>query len=825
MAVTQEEQSDIQVRKILGPDAYKLLHGEDEIIRERTTAREAFNDAITQFVGERLQQPTFVNKKAPPFDILDALAKEQGIAHLKELYVAAIREERNSRDYKNAVFLKSIEVYQGGDFEQQRVILIAGPSGVGKSSVRAELVNAITKGTLTNVNPENIDERSHHLVVSVDGGIEREVSKVRDRMNKAAIKLGYAGIENLEEVTLNATKGTPKLKINIENAADAAMLHLMIPTTHPAKDLDNHMGPDSTKEVSYVNVHGKRSIVRKLSRERSFAKLGTRFDSIDNMTRVPESKKPGKRLSFELGTRRARAGEQEYAKRQRERGKEPVVFEVKKDLMFAKLIKNQHGEPIRWERCKANDPAGKLMTERQFQGWEKVQKSPELQKQYKYIDTWIEDSKNKTKNLKIAHALTSALIKQKPIPNTYEFSARSSDIPTLQTPTALQDGYEDIRIALSSVVFSKESNQQLLKDLKRSTTYNQFKKGQEGQEKLLKTFSENPKANGLHQGLWADVTKTMVKNFEIKTPKGVPCPHLFPDLTTIKQEYFEENGIYTHSYDTYIFPTANDANDIEKTNDRLQRIRELRLAIRNNQATSLQQKELAELYKHAIHLKASVSIDTNNPPDKPSEANINIQITPGALIAKHFTYKFPQNDIPGISTPKQPTSLLSTARKWLSKKTPKETPEEPISRTFPPNGHAAHTEKSINKITPQGALFLTDAEVKNIEVQIEGLAKLETAPLEKNPTKRQLLSIEGRDPIAAVKKCPQLQATSYILEIPKMEKAEEYAQELLSKCDKTTNITGVTINGAKIDDATFRSWLPEVARQKSAPENLHTLFK
>lgn len=887
------KKSDESVQKILGKEGYTRLHGEAEP-EESITARKLFIEAISQLAGDKLLKPTVVTLEAQP---LDTIAKAHGVPNLKKLYEDAIREERESRAYKNAAFLKSTEVYEGGNFEQQRVILIAGPSGVGKSSVRAELVRTISQGTLDkSADSAAINPDTHHLVVSVDGGIEREVSYVRDLMNKASLKLGYAGVEDLEEITTNATKGSTKLKKHIEAAADAAKLNLVIPTTHPSDDLDHHMQPNATKDVSFVNVAGNKDVVKTIAHRRAFAKKNTSYGPIDNMihegdetTKIPESKKPGNPLSFAFGTQQARAGEQDYIKRQLQRGKKPDVLHVQKDLVRVTLVKTMNGVPVDWRLWKAGDPAPEIMTARQLQAW----KDP--RQRSLYAKEWAEKPENIGKAAKLIPAedwpkassitpekekteLTRELITRKGIqppvkiektkkdilapiktafskPKTYEISARSSDV-SLKDKTV--DGFEDVRIALSSVVSPKESNEQVRKDLLRSTNYTDEKTTKEQKDQLKKDFVENPKAYGLHQGLWADVMNTFTKNFNVTTPEGTPCPLFLVDSTTQELKYIAENGIYAHTYDVHFFPATFE--DPEKAKAQTERIKAIKLDIDNNIATPEQHKELADIYKKAVHITASVSIDTRHPDN---EAQIKIQITPGADCACAYTNK--RGTIPGISTPQ--SSFLSSPRKWLSKKmaerqeraqTTVATPEppkdishptpsatasqsvspptnhEPVSRKFPPERHLSAPAKPVDKITPTEKVLFTPEKVNQINQQIKGLAELEMAPTTKGDPTSQLLHIKGRDPIGAVEKCPELQKIDYVLEISALnteegqKQAKEHAQTLLKTCDHTkVHVTGVKINGVPIDKVQFQSWLSGALKAKSEvsgiPPAHHTL--
>lgn len=409
------QNSRARAMDILSPEIYyNVLHRKKE--KNDTTARVNFMKALVELGGDTLTKPTEVIQKE---QTLKKIGKERGATFdLVTLYKEAIKEERESSDYINAAFLKSVEVYAGGDFNKQQVVLIAGPSGVGKSKVRSEVIQKITHGKLDeNANPAHINKSTHHLVVFVDGGIEREISQVRDLMNKTAIKLGYAGVEDLEELSTSATSGG-KLKKSIEDAADEARLHLVIPTTDPSGSLKKYMKRDST-EVAYVSIAGNKETVAQTSHNRAFAKIGDSFAPLDQMSKgpqpkqpgviggetyapLPESKKPGFSLSlgpvdigsFDFGTNRAKAGEDEYLEKQLEKQKQgaraPVVLHVQKDLVFINVLaKASSDQAPKMEQM--------LLTRRQLEAWKKAgskgSTKEDIQKQLKTIDPKSELSK------------------------------------------------------------------------------------------------------------------------------------------------------------------------------------------------------------------------------------------------------------------------------------------------------------------------------------------------------------------------------------------------------------------------------------------------
>jgi hypothetical protein len=386
-------QSERRVQTILGAEAYGKLHNKvKESDSQGSEARKVFMKALVKIGGDKLTQTTTVENKE---QTLKTIGNNHGVPNLVKLYKDAIEEERKSENYVNAAFLKSIQVYSGGDFNKQQVIIIAGPSGVGKSKVRSELVHKITQGTLDeNTDPAKINKKTQHLVVFVDGGIERETSQIRDLMNKTALKLGYAGIEDLEKITTSASTES-KVKKFIEKVStdpalgdlnlDLPILHLVIPTTHPSSDLKQYMKSDSVSEVSYVSVLGNKDAVAYTSDTRAFSKTGVSFppiDKIDENIRLPESKKPGNIVSFDTGTYLAKAGEDKYIEKQLKKQKKygakaPVVLRVTKDLVVINAL-NEDNQLVKM-----------LITQRQYDAW-KTAKTPGTYRNE--IELWLQNN-------------------------------------------------------------------------------------------------------------------------------------------------------------------------------------------------------------------------------------------------------------------------------------------------------------------------------------------------------------------------------------------------------------------------------------------------
>lgn len=164
--------------------------------------------------------PNSKEKKVEPKTItMEALLGKKGLKN----YQKAIKEEYDSKEFKRAVFVESTKHYEGPTWKDRLVLWIGGPSASGKSFLRDSIVDHVSQKLPTN--PESKNEGN--FVVSVDGGIEREMSQVRQLVLQLALLKGYQGISDLEEKT-----NVKKIKSSIQKAAlTTPNLHLVIPAT------------------------------------------------------------------------------------------------------------------------------------------------------------------------------------------------------------------------------------------------------------------------------------------------------------------------------------------------------------------------------------------------------------------------------------------------------------------------------------------------------------------------------------------------------------------------------------------------------------------
>lgn len=112
-----------------------------------------------------------------------------------ELYLLALEEEINSVEYMNALLHASTECYTGPQWLERPVVIIAGPSGSGKSSVGEAMISEMPHyiAVSTDTTP------TFNRIRFVDGGIARDISQIRKATIKLITNYGYTGFFDLHE--------------------------------------------------------------------------------------------------------------------------------------------------------------------------------------------------------------------------------------------------------------------------------------------------------------------------------------------------------------------------------------------------------------------------------------------------------------------------------------------------------------------------------------------------------------------------------------------------------------------------------------------------
>ncbi|MDB2614006.1 hypothetical protein N9Y92_02480 [Chlamydiales bacterium] len=169
-----------------------------------------------------------------------------GDTDLLDAYKEAVAEERNSVEFREAVFTEAAEKRDTNPSPFKKMVMyIGGPSASGKSFSRKAFIKAVQN--LTSKGTEQNKSECH--IVSIDGGIDRDLCQMRQMVLQAATKNGYGGISDLHKHTKTGVK---------EHVLNAAMnegndFHVVIPATfiNGLKKLTNMMKDLSKKENIY----------------------------------------------------------------------------------------------------------------------------------------------------------------------------------------------------------------------------------------------------------------------------------------------------------------------------------------------------------------------------------------------------------------------------------------------------------------------------------------------------------------------------------------------------------------------------------------------
>ncbi len=228
VATEKPDASKKRVAEILGKDGVKTLYGKEATPSNPTTKREEFIKLLValmadrsnnlQFEGEAKDDPRKKDPNSHVITMLDLLGSAKNV----KLYEDAIEEERKSTAFRDAVLLKSTNRYEGPKWDQRLILWVAGPSASGKSFAAEEVIKKVGSTVMQSSSQDN----KGNLVVSVDGGIEREVSQMRQLVLQMALQKGFPGIRDLHDHTELGLK-----KIIQEAALTQKDLNLVIPDT------------------------------------------------------------------------------------------------------------------------------------------------------------------------------------------------------------------------------------------------------------------------------------------------------------------------------------------------------------------------------------------------------------------------------------------------------------------------------------------------------------------------------------------------------------------------------------------------------------------
>lgn len=415
---TSPDDSKKRVKAMLGEKCYATLQeGAVPKAEAKTSKREEFLNHLKKVLSDKKH-----SDRSETIQMKDLLDKD-GI----ELYQVAIKEEHQSENFRNAVFLQSAKNYPGKKWNQRLVLWVGGPSASGKTFNAEAIVNDVSAKHMAK--DQASDENSENIVVSVDGAVEREVSQIRQLTLQAALVLGYKGIEDLNDKTEEITKS--KITVNgstgkhllikekiFDAVAQTQNLSLAIPDTFTSDLMKDEMGTFAsekhTKQV-YSKIVPKKNSTAKARFRNAVKRMGNSrawYDftntkktitkvTINNRNIGCESKKYVGTW-FWYGKKRSATARANYIAAQRKAGKPAITIDALHDLIYLMKEGNQ------WVDC-PHDYSGKnqvvRLTHRQYINWQRyTQKNPSS---YDDLNIWIE--KNKTVQLPVLDVVTTGL--------------------------------------------------------------------------------------------------------------------------------------------------------------------------------------------------------------------------------------------------------------------------------------------------------------------------------------------------------------------------------------------------------------------------------
>ena len=111
-----------------------------------------------------------------------------------DIFKLALKEETNSKQYRDAVYFNSATFIAGKAWTQRPIHFIGGPSSSGKSYSAQRLIKYI----LSLLTLSNSEDEPGNLMIQADGGIVRETSQIRKLMIQAATSHGFTGLSDLQ---------------------------------------------------------------------------------------------------------------------------------------------------------------------------------------------------------------------------------------------------------------------------------------------------------------------------------------------------------------------------------------------------------------------------------------------------------------------------------------------------------------------------------------------------------------------------------------------------------------------------------------------------
>ncbi|MDB6096067.1 MAG: hypothetical protein JWM09_345 [Francisellaceae bacterium] len=371
-----DDKDDVEKIIGFGPKADKAKKALYEGTKDSLVKRKNFIVALEKKIIELPSCPDLNNPETI------TLKKLLG-SELIKLFKKAKIEEFNSTNFRNAVFAESTKSYAGPKWSKRLFMWIGGPSSSGKSAGLANAMKEVVNKKLSfkEMAFEN-PEQSNNYVVSVDGGIERELSQMNQLVLQIAIKKGFKGIidlhpesklekvkEKMTEIIFNTSS---KIKKNIKAAVLATdHLNMVIPNTFTSDNATGTTERDMRKFDAIPNslqvfaeVFTEEKTVKRLGDSRAWfnKKNENTNDTIKlNNRKIGCESKAYDPKSYQKGKKASKVAKELYEKN----SKDQVFIDINNDLIFVKVKNNK------LTVCDPNDCDGsiKRITRRDLDDW------------------------------------------------------------------------------------------------------------------------------------------------------------------------------------------------------------------------------------------------------------------------------------------------------------------------------------------------------------------------------------------------------------------------------------------------------------------------
>lgn len=297
---------------------------------------------------------------------------EQGL----ELFHLALEEEMYSKEFRDAVVIQSTSHFEGPKWEERPVVIVAGPSGSGKSYAAKAAVEKTNQFLSVSSN-----DLSGNYVVAADGGVIREVSQMRKLVIQLANNQGYTGIKDLHD----QCKILEKVKKRVRKAAFLTPdLGVVIPETfsqwhNPMSNIKSLMKKidllDNTKQI-FTCVEGHdpdnfRKVVAFMGSRRAWKTNDFNPQDLDlNKTGLSESKEYNQ-FGFSFGKSGSKDAEAWFMAH----SKDKLHMIITNDLI---LLTPDSAQPGNWVPAEQGNEGARLFPERLYKQWKQLQHKPDL---------------------------------------------------------------------------------------------------------------------------------------------------------------------------------------------------------------------------------------------------------------------------------------------------------------------------------------------------------------------------------------------------------------------------------------------------------------